>query len=388
MATGLIELHSTNTTTPTPATDRAPQQIPQQLQQIMAVLQQHQTNPMESQQQIYNQLKAILLLNQVRLPQQTSQHHIQPQLQPIGGLPKSGQQRPRNVIPRPPSPPRNVVPPPPLPPKNVLPPPPSPPRNYMPPQRSNVLPPPPSPPRNFMPPQQSNVIPPPPSPPRKVIPPPPSPPRNGMPQREGQSSNKVRKDITTRKHAELQHEVITLKETVEEMLQQQIDDARRTVSDNLRKNNTTTGKKVKTSTCTPTAKPTNSALPSTNTSSTLSHPMESNGTGVIKGTRKKKQDCILDYSDDEASINDGVDYTLEENYAVKKFIGHRHIVKKKKGKETQLITRWKGWREKHSITYEPLENMVQDWPNEVRQYCNKNQEIRDICLKEYHFLFE
>jgi len=209
-----------------------------------------------------------------------------------------------------------------------------------------------------------------------------------MPQREGQSSNKVRKDITTRKHAELQHEVITLKETVEEMLQQQIDDARRTVSDNLRKNNTTTGKKVKTSTCTPTAKPTNSALPSTNTSSTLSHPMESNGTGAIKGTRKKKQDCILDYSDDEASINDGVDYTLEENYAVKKFIGHRHIVKKKKGKETQLITRWKGWREKHSITYEPLENMVQDWPNEVRQYCNKNQEIRDICLKEYHFLFE
>jgi hypothetical protein len=104
--------------------------------------------------------------------------------------------------------------------------------------------------------------------------------------------------------------------------------------------------------------------------------------------KKKGEVIIPDYSNDESSVNDGVDYTLEENYAVKKFIGHVETNIKKKRKQMKLITRWKGWRDKKSITMEPLENMVEDWPDEVKKYYEKSQEIEDICHSKYSHLFE
>jgi hypothetical protein len=47
--------------------------------------------------------------------------------------------------------------------------------------------------------------------------------------------------------------------------------------------------------------------------------------------RKKNTFEKPEYNDDESSLNDGVDYTNEDNYALKKFIGHREIQKKRKG---------------------------------------------------------
>jgi hypothetical protein len=45
---------------------------------------------------------------------------------------------------------------------------------------------------------------------------------------------------------------------------------------------------------------------------------------------KRKSFEIPKYSDNESSFNNGVDYTNEDNYAVKKFIGHTEIQKKRK----------------------------------------------------------
>jgi len=102
---------------------------------------------------------------------------------------------------------------------------------------------------------------------------------------------------------------------------------------------------------------------------------------TVTTTKKKKAttDDIPTYSDDDSSMHNGVDYTLLENYAVKKIIGHKFIQKKRKGNTMHLYTRWKGWREASSITLEPLENMIKDWPDQVRQYCNKNGEVKLIC---------
>jgi hypothetical protein len=44
-----------------------------------------------------------------------------------------------------------------------------------------------------------------------------------------------------------------------------------------------------------------------------------------------------------------------------------------------LYTRWKGWRDKKLITLEPLENMIEDWPDEVKEYCGMNDIIKVIC---------
>ena len=44
-------------------------------------------------------------------------------------------------------------------------------------------------------------------------------------------------------------------------------------------------------------------------------------------TRKGKTGEIPDYSDDDSSINDGVDYSKPGNYAVKKFIGYKEFMK-------------------------------------------------------------
>jgi hypothetical protein len=111
-------------------------------------------------------------------------------------------------------------------------------------------------------------------------------------------------------------------------------------------------------------------------------------TTVTTTTKKKAtKDDIPTYSVDESSMHDGVDYTLEEKYAVKKFIGHKFIQKKKKGNTMHLYTRWKGWRETSAITLEPLGNMIKDWPDEVKQYCKKHEEIKQIC-KEFGAQFD
>ncbi len=47
-----------------------------------------------------------------------------------------------------------------------------------------------------------------------------------------------------------------------------------------------------------------------------------------------------------------------------------------------------GWRDKDSITMEPLQNMVEDWPEKVKEYCEKNRKIKDICRRYYGHLFE
>jgi hypothetical protein len=109
-----------------------------------------------------------------------------------------------------------------------------------------------------------------------------------------------------------------------------------------------------------------------------------------KASNKKNEDDldIEEHSDNESSVDDGVDYTKEENYAVKKFIGHSEVKKKGKGKGITLKTRWKGWRDKDSITMEPLQNMVEDWPEKVKEYCEKNREMKDICHRDYGHLFE
>jgi hypothetical protein len=48
-----------------------------------------------------------------------------------------------------------------------------------------------------------------------------------------------------------------------------------------------------------------------------------------------------------------------------------------------LLTRWRGWQDKKSLTMEPLENMVQDWPNMLRDYCAESAQVREICIKYY-----
>jgi hypothetical protein len=87
--------------------------------------------------------------------------------------------------------------------------------------------------------------------------------------------------------------------------------------------------------------------------------------------------------DDNSSVNDGTDYSKEENYAVKRFEGHK-IGRKKGGKpNVLLLTRWRGWRDAQSMTLEPLQNMVQDWPDNVKDNCKTHRALRETCKKYY-----
>jgi len=194
-----------------------------------------------------------------------------------------------------------------------------------------------------------------------------------------QDQRPLHKAQQQRKELALQWQVDQLQESIKELQQDQLKEARNTIAEKLKP--TSTLNKAKT-----TAK----GNTSTKTPSPSSTSSSSENNATKKNASKKKQVGIdiPAYSDDDSSLNDGVDYTKEENYAVKKFIGHREIQKKKKGREIQLLTRWKGWRDKKSITMEPLDNMVQDWPNEVKRYCEKNQEINEICRRVHGNLFE
>jgi hypothetical protein len=211
---------------------------------------------------------------------------------------------------------------------------------------------------------------------------------------------------------ELLQEVERLQETLQQVEEDRITDARKVISSNMKKlasqrsskKGTTTGKtpsppltdssnmatNIKEGTKQSTIQCNSKEGSATGKTPSPSSTDSSNMAATIKtGTKKKRKSFeIPKYSDDESSVNDGVDYTNEDNYAVKKIIGHTEIQKKRKGKEIQLITRWKGWREKNSITLEPLENMIQDWPTEVRNYCERNEELKLICQKHHGHLFD
>jgi len=96
-----------------------------------------------------------------------------------------------------------------------------------------------------------------------------------------------------------------------------------------------------------------------------------------------KDDMPICSDDDNSSVNDGTDYSKEENYAVKRFEGHK-IGRKKGGKpNVLLLTRWRGWRDAQSMTLEPLQNMVQDWPDNVKDNCKTHRALRETCKKYY-----
>jgi hypothetical protein len=112
-----------------------------------------------------------------------------------------------------------------------------------------------------------------------------------------------------------------------------------------------------------------------------------------RNKKNKKQERLAieeipDYSDDETSVNDGIDYREAKSYAVKKFIGHKRVMEKGTESMLKLFTSLKGWLDKKATSLEPIEHMIQDWPNEVREYCKKNPEMRKICKKLYAFLFK
>jgi len=114
--------------------------------------------------------------------------------------------------------------------------------------------------------------------------------------------------------------------------------------ENMKENHRNKGNKPKT-----TNKPTSAAK--TSSHATAGKQERSNNTTQTKGVKKKQTaKQIPDYTDDESSVDDGMDFT-----------------------------RWRGWRDKDSITFEPLTTMIQDWPKEVRRYCEKNKEFEEIC---------
>jgi len=173
-----------------------------------------------------------------------------------------------------------------------------------------------------------------------------------------------------KKEEQLEQKITELEESIKEMEQDQLEGVKKIITEKMKPSKT------------------NKKAGEIKASTTASSDESSSEKGKKQKGKKKTEDIIIpDYSDDDTSLNDGIDYTKEENYAVKKFIGYCEVAKKRNGKVIQLITRWKGWRTKDSITLEPLQTMVQDWPKEVKEYCSKEQSFDAICRRDYPHLF-
>ncbi len=125
-----------------------------------------------------------------------------------------------------------------------------------------------------------------------------------------------------------------------EIEQEQLEHIKGRLVDNMKASTNKTSKK----TTSKSTKKDNATEKTTN--ETDSSPSSGTSNGKTKASNEstwktKKQTMeIPDYSDDETSVNDGVDYTLPENYEVKKFIGHQEKHNKKnKGAMIYLYTR-------------------------------------------------
>jgi hypothetical protein len=184
---------------------------------------------------------------------------------------------------------------------------------------------------------------------------------------EYQSTNKTSKT----KHQELEAKIQQLQDVVKDLEEENVKHAKKSA---LEKIVPREGNKKKTG----------ATATTTNASSTHdTGKKKKTTTNPTHQTTSKKGDntAIPDYSDDESSVNDGVDYSKTENYAVKKIIGHNEIKMTKQGRQIKLYTRWKGWRESNSIMLEPLHHMVKDWPNEVKAYCLKTKKSWNFAMR-------
>ncbi len=88
---------------------------------------------------------------------------------------------------------------------------------------------------------------------------------------------------------------------------------------------------------------------------------KSPGNNNKKGKVSKKTNA----SEEE---DDGIDYTLEENWAIKCFSRHEKIKKKNGVEESQLIAIWKGYKndDPRRTTKEPLDSAYMHWKNSFK----------------------
>jgi TolA-binding protein len=138
----------------------------------------------------------------------------------------------------------------------------------------------------------------------------------GGKQHVNNKNNNIR-DYKEREKKEMEHQINHLQESILELQKTQITNAKVSIAETM-KHNSKNNKKSDGN------RPKHNKTTSSSTCNKVTKKKASN----------KKNDDDLDieeHSDNESSVDDGVDYTKEKNYAVKKFIGHSEV-KKREGK--------------------------------------------------------
>lgn len=109
--------------------------------------------------------------------------------------------------------------------------------------------------------------------------------------------------------------------------------------------------------------------------------IKSTGNNNKKGNVSKK-------ANDSDEEDDGIDYTLEENWTIKCFSRHEKIKKKNGVEEYQLIAIWKGYKkgDPRRTTKEPLDSAYMHWKKQLQEYCVRNKMMAQVCkAKKYSF---
>jgi hypothetical protein len=99
---------------------------------------------------------------------------------------------------------------------------------------------------------------------------------------------------------------------------------------------------------------------------------------VGKGN-KQKATKTTQQDDDNTTIEDNsIDYTLDKNWSVKRFIGHTIKMRGEKGPPIiQLHATWKGYKGEAPTT-EPWGKMRKHHCRQLKRYVNKNPDLKEV----------
>jgi len=100
---------------------------------------------------------------------------------------------------------------------------------------------------------------------------------------------------------------------------------------------------------------------------------------TAKVPKGKQKAPTTEQQDDNTTIEDSnIDYTIEKNYSVKRFIGHTIKMRGEKGPPIiQLQATWKGY-EGGETTLEPWGKMKKHHSRQLKRYVNRNPDLKEV----------
>jgi hypothetical protein len=108
----------------------------------------------------------------------------------------------------------------------------------------------------------------------------------------------------------------------------------------------------------------------------------------LKPKKGKSTATSVDNDGDETTVEDTtIDYRIEENHSVQRFVGHKIKSNDKEPPVITLMATWKGYPDSESPTEEKWGTMKKCHVRQLKRYVERNNDLKKV-VEIYHSILQ